>query len=71
MVGLNGFMILNQLNNAMNSGDVNISSSFDRIGIPGRKGSTNSDDYMEVNDQNNIHNVESLDGIKNTSDNKN
>ena len=71
LVGLNGFMILNQLNNAMNSGDVNISSSFDRIGIPGRKGSTNSDDYMEVNDQNNIHNVESLDGIKNTSDNKN
>ena len=70
LIGLNGFMILHQLNHVMNSGNVNISNSFESIDIPGRKNS-NSDDYMEVNDQNNIHNVESLDGIKNTSDNKN
>ena len=69
LIGLNGFMILHQLNHAMNSGNVNISNSFESIDIPGRKNS-NSDDYMEVNDQNNSHNVESLDGIKTNSDNK-
>ena len=68
LIGLNGFMILHQLNHAMNSGNVNISNSFESIDIPGRKNS-NSDDYMEVNDQNNSHNVESLDGIKTNSDN--
>ena len=69
LIGLNGFMILHQLNHAMNSGNVNISNSFESIDIPGRKNS-NSDDYMEVNDQNDSHNVESLDGIKTNSDNK-
>ena len=69
LIGLNGFMILHQLNHAMNSGNVNISNSFESIDIPGRKNS-NSDDYMEVNDQNNSHNVESLDGIKTNSDNR-
>ena len=69
LIGLNGFMILHQLNHAMNSGNVNISNSFESIDITGRK-SSNSDDYMEVNDQNNSHNVESLDGIKTNSDNK-
>ena len=69
LIGLNGFMILHQLNHAMNSGNVNISNSFESIDIPGRKNS-NSDDYMEVNDQNNSHNVESLDGIKTNLDNK-
>jgi len=69
LIGLNGFMILHQLNHAMNSGNINISNSFESIDIPGRKNS-NSDDYMEVNDQNNSHNVESLDGIKTNSDNK-
>ena len=70
LVGLNGFMILHQLNHAMNSGNVNISSSFESIEISDRKNSTSSDDYMAVNDQNNIHTVESLDGIKHNSDNK-
>ena len=70
LIGLNGFMILHQLNHAMNSGNVNISNSFESIEISDRKNSTNIDDYMAVNDQNTIHNVESLDGIKHNSDNK-
>jgi len=69
LIGLNGFMILHQLNHVMNSGNVNISNSYESIDIPGRK-SSNNDDYMAVNDQNNSHNVESLDGIKTNSDNK-
>ena len=69
LIGLNGFMILHQLNHVMNSGNVNISNSYESIDIPGRK-SSNNDDYMAVNDQNNGHNVESLDGIKTNSDNK-
>ena len=69
LIGLNGFMILHQLNHIMNSGNVNISNSYESIDIPGRK-SSNNDDYMAVNDQNNDHNVESLDGIKTNSDNK-
>ena len=69
LIGLNGFMILHQLNHVMNSGNVNISNSYESIDIPGRK-SSNNDDYMAVNDQNNDHNVESLDGIKTNSDNK-
>ena len=70
LIGLNGFMILHQLNHAMNIGNVNISNSFESIEISDRKNSTNIDDYMAVNDQNTIHNVESLDGIKHNSDNK-
>lgn len=71
LLGFHGFMIISKLNHVMNNNDVNIISSFDRSGNFQRKDSnSNNGDYMAVNDQNN-NNVNTLDEINTSSENKN
>ena len=70
LIGLHGFMIINE-NHVINTGDVNITSSFGRNGhFPGKGVTTGGGDYMAVNDQNN-NNINTLDEISNNSENKN
>ena len=70
LIGFHGFMIINKLNHTMNSGVVNIISSLDRNDKDIGNITSNSDDYMAVNDQNN-NNINTLDGINNNTENKN
>ena len=61
LLGFHGFMIINKLNNVMNSGDVNIVSNFDKNF---QRKESGSGDYMTLSEQNN-NNVHTLDDINN------
>ena len=72
LLGIHGLMIIKKINHAMNTGNVNIMSSFDRSGhFQGKeiRNNSNSEDYMAVSVQMN-NSINILDEINNVNENK-